>query len=109
MIIFRTLCRFIYKWIDCVFLAGCCPNIHSLKVRRAIRSKKQHRKIFEQHSIPHAKGLAFNNPLKAFQFVKQYGFPVVVKPNVGGFSRGSYFPITNYRELIRGIIGAKRY
>jgi hypothetical protein len=42
---------------------------------------------------PYAKGRTFVNPYSAFKFYEQYGFPLVIKPNVGGFSRGAYFPI----------------
>lgn len=38
---------------------------------------------------------------------KEVGFPLVVKPNVSVFSRGSYFPIKNVRELWRSILLAK--
>ncbi len=38
---------------------------------------------------------------------KQYGFPLVIKPNVSGYSRGSYFPITNHKELWKAALLAK--
>ncbi len=43
----------------------------------------------------------------AFRFVKKYGFPVCVKPNVSGFSRGSYFPINSYTDLLKAIVLVK--
>ena len=30
---------------------------------------------------------------------REHGFPLVIKPNVSGFSRGSHFPINNFKEL----------
>jgi D-alanine-D-alanine ligase-like ATP-grasp enzyme len=44
--------------------------------------------------------MIFFNPLKVLGFAKEYGFPLVIKPNVSGFSRGSHFPITTYKELL---------
>ncbi len=84
-----------------------CSSYNSLEVRKSCRSKEQARDAFAEHDVPHAKGLIFVNPLKAHQFAKQHGFPLVVKPNVGGFSRGSYFPITNYKQLWKAIFLAK--
>lgn len=63
--------------------------------------------MFAANGIPHAKGTTFINPLTAVRFAGSYGFPLVVKPNVSGFSRGSHFPITTYGELVRGIFFAK--
>ncbi len=79
-------------------MAG-CSNYNSLEVRKRSRSKEQARNMFAKHNIPHAKGTLFLNPITAYQFAKIHGFPLVIKPNVSGFSRGSHFPITNYREL----------
>jgi len=44
--------------------------------------------MFEQHDFPHAKGDIFYSPFKAISFAKEHGFPLVVKPNVSGYSRG---------------------
>ncbi len=63
--------------------------------------------MFAKHNVPHAKGAVFFNPYVAYKFVKQHGFPVVIKPNVSGYSRGSYFPITSYSELFSAIAKAK--
>jgi len=79
-------------------MAG-CSNYNSLAVRRSCRSKAQGRAKFEQHGIPHAKGAIFLSPWSAHKFAKQHGFPLVIKPNVSGFSRGSHFPINNFKEL----------
>lgn len=84
-----------------------CSNYNNLDVRKNCRTKAQARNKFLSVNIPHAKGLIFFNPLKAIQFAKQVGFPLVIKPNVGGFSRGSYFPITNYTALYKSIFLAK--
>lgn len=84
-----------------------CSSYNSLEVRRGCRSKKQARATFAAHNVPHAKGKIIFGPLAAHNFVKEHGFPVVIKPNVSGFSRGSYFPITNYKELYKALLLAK--
>ena len=63
--------------------------------------------MFDKNNIPYANGDIFYGFVKPFRFVKKYGFPVVVKPNVSGFSRGSHFPITSYWELLKAIIQVK--
>ena len=98
--------RWIYSGIEANFLGG-CSNYNSLKTRKSCRSKKQARQMFAGHGIPHAKGAVFYGPLTPFRFVREHGFPVVVKPNVGGFSRGSHFPITSYWELFKAVVLVK--
>ncbi len=102
----KWLKRWIYSKIESNFLGG-CSNYNSLKTRKSCRSKKQARQVFADHGIPHAKGTIFYGPLTPFLFVQKYGFPVVVKPNVSGFSRGSHFPITSYFELFKAIVFVK--
>jgi len=63
--------------------------------------------MFERHDIPHAQGTLFLNPYKAHKFAKQHGFPLVIKPNVSGFSRGSHFPINNFKELWKAALMVK--
>jgi len=87
-------------------MAG-CSNYNSLEVRRASRSKRQARDKFAAHSVPHAKGTIFINPFTAHRFAREHGFPLCIKPNVSGFSRGSHFPITNYRQLWRAALWVK--
>lgn len=87
-------------------MAG-CSNYNSLQVRKASRSKKQAREQFAKYGIPHARGTVFYNPLTAWRFAKTHGFPVCVKPNVSGFSRGSHFPINNYRQLWKAALLVK--
>ena len=98
--------KLIYQWISQRFMDG-CSSYNELAVRKSCRSKAQARATFAQHQVPHAKGLIFINPFKAHQFAQQHGFPLVIKPNVSGFSRGSHFPITSYRELWKAIFLAK--
>jgi len=98
--------KIIYAWISKKFMGG-CSNYNSLEVRRSCRSKEQARDKFKQGNIPHAQGLIFFNPFRAIRFAKQHGFPLVIKPNVSGFSRGSHFPIRNYKELWKAIFLAK--
>ena len=93
-----ALKKLIYKWISERYMAG-CSNYNSLQVRRSSRSKEQARAMFAKHNVPHAKGEIFINPWRAHRFAKEHGFPLVIKPNVSGFSRGSHFPISNFREL----------
>lgn len=100
--------RAIYRWIDRKFLGG-CSSYNSLGVRKSCRSKLQAREVFAAHQIPHAKGMIFVNPYTAVQFARDHGFPLVVKPNVSGFSRGSHFPINTMWELVKGIFFAKAW
>lgn len=96
----------LYAWISKKFMDG-CSNYNSLEVRKSCRSKEQARDKFEQGGIPYAKGEIFFNPFTAIKFAKKFGFPLVIKPNVSGFSRGSHFPIRNYKELWKAIFLAK--
>lgn len=102
----KSLKALIYRWISQKYMAG-CSNYNSLKVRKASRSKRQARQMFAQHNIPHAKGLLFYNPMTAHRFAKEHGFPLCIKPDVSGFSRGSHFPINNFRELWKAALWAK--
>lgn len=101
-----NLKKVIYAWISKTFMGG-CSNYNSLAVRRSCRSKLQARQTFAKHNIPHAQGLVFFNPFSAIRFAKQHGFPLVIKPNVSGFSRGSHFPINDYKSLWKAIFFAK--
>ncbi len=96
----------LYSWISKTFMDG-CTSYNSLDVRKSCRSKRQAREAFDAHNVPYAKGEIFINPFRAIRFAEKHGFPLVVKPNVGGFSRGSYFPINNYKELWKAVILAK--
>ncbi len=102
----KALKKWLYSWIEKTFMDG-CSNYNSLKVRKSCRSKLQARSKFEQHNIPHAKGRLFIAPWTAHQFAKQHGFPLVIKPNVSGYSRGSHFPITNYKQLWKAALLVK--
>lgn len=102
----KAIKRIIYRWIERRFLHG-CSNYNSLAVRKRCRSKAQARAAFAANAIPHAAGEVFFNPWKAVQFARRHGFPLVVKPNVSGFSRGSHFPIDNFRELWKAILLAR--
>jgi D-alanine-D-alanine ligase-like ATP-grasp enzyme len=102
----RSIKHIIYSWIDTGFLGG-CSSYNSLEVRKSCRSKLQARTIFAENGVPHAQGATFFWPFKAIRFAQKFGFPLVIKPNVSGFSRGSYFPITSYPDLIKAIMLAK--
>ena len=104
----RRLKALIYAWISERYMHG-CSNYNSLTVRKGCRSKAQGRTIFSKNDVPHARGLIFFAPWRAHKFAQQYGFPLVVKPNVSGYSRGSYFPINNYGELYKAIFWAKAW
>lgn len=84
-----------------------CSNYNALDVRKNSRSKAQARAHFEEFNVPHAKGDLFVNPWKAHKFAKQHGFPLCIKPNVSGYSRGSHFPIRNYKELWKAALLVK--
>jgi len=101
-----TIKKKIYRWISQRFMDG-CSSYNDLTVRRSCRSKEQARAVFADNKVPHAKGLIFLNPFNAIRFAKKYGFPLVIKPNVSGFSRGSHFPINSYSELWKAIFLAK--
>ena len=98
--------KMIYKWIDRLFLGG-CTNYNSLEVRKSCRSKEQAREVFAANNIPHAEGTVFFNPWTAYRFAREHGFPLVIKPNVSGFSRGSHFPINDYRALWKAALQVK--
>lgn len=102
----KKLKRLIYRWIDQQFLDG-CTSYNSLDVRKASRSKKSSRAMFSKLEIPHAQGKIFLSPFAAFDFVKEHGYPVVVKPNVSGFSRGSHFPIKTPAQLLKACLMVK--
>lgn len=102
----KGLKRLVYSWIDRKFLNG-CSSYNSLEVRKSCRSKLQARTVFAANAIPHARGTTFFWPWTAFSFAKLVGFPLVVKPNVSGFSRGSHFPINNYKELLKATLLVK--
>ena len=63
--------------------------------------------MFAKHDVPHAKGKLFYSPWTAHRFARENGFPLCIKPNVSGFSRGSHFPITNYQELWKAALLVK--
>lgn len=102
----KSFKKILYSWVSKTFLGG-CSSYNSLKTRKSCRSKKQARAAFSQNGIPHAKGDIFLWPQKAIRFAREHGFPLVIKPNVSGFSRGSHFPITNYKELWRAMLLVK--
>jgi D-alanine-D-alanine ligase-like ATP-grasp enzyme len=84
-----------------------CSNYNSVEVRRGCRSKAQARAVFAKNNVPHARGLIFFWPWTAHAFAKEHGFPLVIKPNVSGYSRGSYFPINDFKSLYKAIFWAK--
>jgi hypothetical protein len=102
----KAVNRLIYQWIEKKFMHG-CSDYNTLEVRKMSRTKEQARDAFAKHKIPHARGMTFYNPLTAFRFVKKVGFPVAIKPNVSGYSRGSHFPITNLREFWKAVFMVK--
>ena len=98
----------LYAWISRTFMDG-CSNYNPLSVRKGSRSKRQARERFAEHGIPHAEGEVFANPFAAVRFAREHGFPLCVKPNVGGFSRGSHFPIETMGELRRAAFAVKAW
>jgi len=104
----RKLKAALYRWLSDRYMHG-CTSYNTLEVRKGCRSKAQARAVFAANHVPHARGMVFLLPRKVRGFVKAHGFPVVVKPNVSGYSRGSYFPIGSFPELWRGILLAKAW
>lgn len=102
----KRLKQLIYAWVSRKYLAG-CSNYNSLAVRRGCRTKLQGRIVFAKNRIPHAPGRVFFWPREARKFAREQGFPLVIKPNVSGFSRGSYFPINSMGEMYKAIFWAK--
>jgi len=102
----KKLKAIIYALISKKFMDG-CSNYNSLAVRKSCRSKGQGRAIFAKNNLPHARGMIFIWPWTTHKFTKEHGFPLVIKPNVSGYSRGSYFPINTYGQLYKAIFLAK--
>ena len=102
----KSIKKLVYGWISNKYMAG-CSNYNSLEVRKASRSKRQAREMFARHDIPHAEGTLFLNPWTAHKFAQKHGFPLCIKPNVSGFSRGSHFPINNFKELWKAALWVK--
>ena len=102
----RKFKAWLYAWLSEKYMHG-CSNYNTVEVRRGCRSKAQGRAIFEANGVPHARGMVFFWPWTAVRFARQYGFPLVIKPNVSGYSRGSYFPIETMGELYRAMFWAK--
>ncbi len=98
----------LHQFLSRFFLSG-CSDYNPLKIRRACRSKAQARMAFKENNFPYAQGEIFINPISAFKFAKKNGFPLVVKPNVGGFSRGAYFPINTYMQLAKASLSVKKW
>lgn len=104
----RKLKSLIYAWISNRYMHD-CSNYNTLAVRKSCRTKAQGRKHFAQYNFPHAAGMTFVWPWQAHRFVREQGFPVVIKPNVSGYSRGSYFPISSFAELHGAIFWSKAW
>ena len=102
----KALRKKLYAWISQKYMDG-CSNYNTLDVRRSCRSKAQARAKFSANDIPHAQGDIFLNPWSAHKFAQEHGFPLCIKPNVSGFSRGSHFPINNYKELWKAALMVK--
>ncbi|MFT5506688.1 MAG: D-alanine-D-alanine ligase-like ATP-grasp enzyme [Gammaproteobacteria bacterium] len=102
----RKLKSLLYAWISKKFMHG-CSNYNSVEVRRGCRSKAQGRAKFAENVVPHAQGLIYFWPWTAHAFARQHGFPLVIKPNVSGYSRGSYFPINDFKSLYKAIFLTK--
>jgi D-alanine-D-alanine ligase-like ATP-grasp enzyme len=102
----KTVRRLLYSWVERKFLGG-CSHYNTLATRKNCRSKKQAREAFFHNDIPHATGRIFYGLLAPFRFARKYGFPLVIKPNVSGFSRGSHFPITTYGQLLKAALLVK--
>ncbi|MDA7970361.1 MAG: cyanophycin synthetase [Gammaproteobacteria bacterium] len=104
----RRIKALLYAWISKRYMRD-CTSYNSLEVRKNCRSKAQARAVFAQHGVPHARGMVFFLPWRVGRVVREHGFPLVVKPNVSGYSRGSYFPVRTRAELWRGILLAKAW
>lgn len=102
----RALKTKLYAYISKKYMDG-CSNYNSLAVRRSCRSKEQGRAKFAEHKLPHAKGEIFLNPFRARDFANKHGYPLVIKPNVSGFSRGSHFPIEDEKSLMKAALMVK--
>ena len=97
----KALKKAIYQFISKRYMND-CSNYNSLATRKGSRSKKQARDTFQQGGIPHAQGQVFINPFVAHRFAQKNGFPLVIKPNVSGFSRAAislYETTKNFGKL----------
>lgn len=90
-------------------LLDTCSNLNSKSAKEKSRTKQLGKQKFLENNIPTANSKVFINPIKALKFVEKYGYPVVVKPNFGGFSKGSYFPINNKKDLLKACFLTKLF
>ncbi len=104
----RPIKRYCYAFLEKHFFEG-CSRYNNLAVRRASRTKALAKTVFTEINAPQAKGIVFINPFRAFKFVKKHGFPVVLKPNFGTFSRGSFFPIRTMSEFWKALFLTKLF
>lgn len=65
--------------------------------------KYEFKKILKKNDLPYPVGKNFRNYLDAQQFVREIGFPVVVKPRSGSLSRHTTCNIKNEEELKKAI------
>jgi cyanophycin synthetase len=97
------------KILDYFKLLDTCSDLNSTDTKKKSRTKQLMKILFLKNKIPTANSKTFYTPLGALKFVKKHGYPVVIKPNFGGFSRGSYFPITNKKELLKACFLTKAF
>lgn len=63
-----------------------------------IKRKSEMKKVFQRAKIPVARGKVINDVETARKFIKEVGYPVCVKPDIGVGAAGAY-QISNDQEL----------
>ena len=98
-----------YVWYRKYVVLEDCSDYNPKDAKKASKTKSGTKEFFKKQKIPHAAGISFYNPFSALSFAKKHSYPFVIKPDVGGFSRGSFFPLRSKKELLKAAFKVKFY
>ncbi|MBL7058211.1 hypothetical protein ISS03_02635 [Patescibacteria group bacterium] len=74
-----------------------------------INNKGETKRLLKKYNIPVAEGKSFTNKIKAIQYARNLGFPLVVKPNNGSLSHHVTCNIQSDGKLIEAINIVKKF
>lgn len=88
-----------------------CTPLHKKHILSTVNNKQRTKRFLEKHGFPVAQGSSFFvfNRKRIHTYVDRIGFPVVVKPRNGTFSRHVTTHITNHEELDEAIKKVRHY